>query len=207
MRTRTVSLFPAAVIFLFAAAQLAAEPLRLPAGTILHLRNDTPISTEFSTRGDAVRATVVQPFLYASQELIPIGSTLTGKLRYVKKPGRLWGRGELRIVFDQLELSTGETYSLHAVVYAVDNPETGIEVTDEGDLRSSPQRKKEALLLGAGAGTGAVIGGAAAGPAGAAIGAGIGGGIMLVRRGRHAYLDTGAEFQVELTAPLKIGVE
>ncbi|MBI4462081.1 MAG: hypothetical protein HY653_04165 [Acidobacteria bacterium] len=187
-----------------AASPLAAEPVTLPAGTVLHLRNDIPLSTEFSTPHDAVRATVVQPFVFASEKLIPVGSILTGKLRHVKKPGRLFGRGELRVVFDQLELPTGETYSLVAVIRTVDNPQGVVDVTSEGTMRSTSTPRKEAAWTGAGAGAGAVVGGLAGGPAGAAIGAGIGGGAMLARRRRHVYLDAGAEFQVELTTPLQI---
>lgn len=204
MKTRILALLLAAGFSLLAIPQLTAEPVTLPAGTVLYLRNDIPISTEFSQRGYPVRATVVQPFLYASEEVIPIGSTLTGKLRYVKRPGRFRGRGELHLVFEQLELATGETYSLQAVLYAIDNPDSGLEVVHEGTLRNSPQRKKETVILGVGAGTSAVIGSIVGGPAGAAIGAGIGGGVMLARRGRHAYLDAGAEFRVELITPLQI---
>lgn len=189
---------------LVAVAQVAAEPVTLPAGTILHLRNDTPVSSEYSAPGDPIRATVVQPFLYASRELIPMGSVLTGTLQHVKKPGRIRGRGELRLVFESIKLPNGEKYSVQAVVRALDNPDMGVEVTDEGTLHSSSSRKKDAMWLGAGAGTGAIIGGVAGGPAGAAIGAGIGSGALLVRRGRHVYLEAGSEFQVEFTTPLAL---
>jgi len=187
---------------LVASLPLAGEPVSLPAGTILHLRNDTTISTEFSEERVLVRATVVQPFLYASQELIPVGSVLTGRVHHLKKPGRFTGRGELRIVFDQLELPSGETYSLQAVIVTIDNPEAGVEVTAEGSLRSTPTQKRDAVLLGAGAGTGAVVGGVAAGPAGALLGAGIGSGAMLARRGRQTHFDAELEFQAQLLAPL-----
>ena len=201
----------ASLVVLAAAAELLAESVTLPPGIVLRVRNDISISTENNLRGDPVQATVVEPVLFASQEVVPIGTTLTGKLREVKKPGRLRGRGQLRLVFQRLELPTGEVYSLRAVVLEVDDVNGELEVISEGALRGASSRRKDATAVGAGAGTGAVIGGIAAGPAGAIIGAGIGGGVMLgdrlVRRGRHAYLDAGTELLVELTHPVQLLVE
>lgn len=184
----------------------AAEPVALPVGIVLHLRNDTTVSTEFSEPGTLVAATVTQPFFYASQRVIPVASVLSGQIRYVKRPGRLWGRGELRLVFEKIQLPSGEVYSLQAVVRALDTPGIGLEVTSEGTLRSSTSRKRQATELGGGGGVGAVIGGVTAGPAGAAIGAGIGSGAMWLRRSRHAHFEAGTEFQVELTTPLQLEV-
>ncbi len=77
------------------------------------MRNDTSISTENNLGGDPVQATVVEPVLFASQELLPIGTRLTGRLCGVKKPGRLKGTRRTTARLRALGIARGgKVYSL-----------------------------------------------------------------------------------------------
>lgn len=189
---------------LFAALALPvlgrADEGAIPAGTRLRVRLDTELSTRHNMEGDPVRATVVEPAFVGSQQVVPVNSTLAGRVARLKKPGRAHGRAEIRIVYDTLTLPNGRSYPVNATVVNVAGVRAHTD--EEGTIKGESSRKKDVGAVAAGAGVGAAVGGMAAGGTGAAVGAGVGGLIMLgdrlTRRGKHATLPAGSEMVVEV---------
>ena len=95
--------------------------------------------------------------------------------------------------FTEIVLPTGQTYPIQASAVS----------------RLAPNsQKRDALMIGGGAGAGALIGAIAGGGKGAAIGAAAGGGAgtgaVLVTRGKETGFPSGSSIQIKLTQPLKV---
>src|ERR1022692_4002460 len=82
----------------------AADGFTVAAGTKLPLSLINSVSTKHSELGDRVYLETAFPILVNGRIVIPVGSWVMGTVTEVKKPGRVKGRGELYIRFDNLTL-------------------------------------------------------------------------------------------------------
>jgi len=159
------------------AAKSAETPLAkvvVPGGTHLPLVLQNTISTKTAEPGDPLYFETTYPVVVNNRILIPVGSFVRGTLTEVKRPGRIRGRGELHVRFDELTLPNGYTVNLTASL-ATTGAREGEEVDrEEGSVKSDSTKGQDigtvATTGGAGAGIGAIAGGAK----GAGIGAGVG---------------------------------
>jgi hypothetical protein len=167
-----------------------ADPARTDTGSwIVQANLDQPLSSETSTIGQAVKATVAQPIFNPDHTIaIPQGSTLIGAVTRAK-PSRKFGRtGVLTFSFRQLQIPDAETRTVETRLTGADSPRD-IALNSEGQAKSKPQDKISLPILlallasrpldhdahdGAGAGNGlgnnAVGGAAGLGLAGTIIG-------------------------------------
>jgi type IV secretion system protein VirB10 len=140
-----------------------------------------------------------------------MGSFMRGEILEAKRPGRIKGRGELRIALDQLTFPNGYTITLLASPSSVD-PNTGAGVDSARKIvgGSSALRDTTAVLgtTAAGAYIGSVAGAVSndAPGRGALIGGGVGGlGALiavLATRGPEAELPRGTMLDVIFDRPL-----
>ena len=73
-------------------AEVTETPaLRLPAGTSVRLKLETPISTSTSKPGDAFYGRVTQSVLHEGKTVIPVGSSVEGNVVRVSEPRRIKG--------------------------------------------------------------------------------------------------------------------
>jgi len=163
---------------LFPALLLAAdEPFTLPAGTTLQVRLITTLSSKVTQTGDPWIGRVVEPVFARGQEIVAEGSTLEGRVTYVKEPGRTKGVGEMRLVAETLT-TPGDKATRYALVAALQREEGAEGVTlqgEEGTLKGPGKSKKDAAReAGEAAAAGAVVGEMAHGGTGALYGMGIG---------------------------------
>jgi hypothetical protein len=149
----------------------------IPAGTALRVRLDTGVSTRRNQPGDEFTATLSRPIMVEGQIAVPAGARLRGHLTQSAASGRLEGRAVLALTLDSLRVE-GREYPLR---------------TSQVERMGAPHKKRNAFLIGGGAGLGAAIGAIAGGGKGAAIGALAGGGA-----GTAGAAATGKE---ELTIP------
>lgn len=166
----------------------------IPAGTLVPVELQTPVSSVSSNVEDAVRATVRRAVTIDGYEAIPAGSTLRGVVTDVQRSGRVKGLAHVALRFNSLEAR-----------------DERLDVQTGTVARTAPATKKEdATKIGIGAGAGAVIGGIVGGGSGAAKGAAIGGaggtGAVLATRGKEVSLPSGANLSVKLTAPVTVRV-
>jgi len=93
----------------------------IPAGSLVHVRMITPLSSATDHRDTPVRAVVSQPLFSSNHTLIlPEGARLNGIITEAV-PARHFGRnGQLRFTFRQLELSSGVRHKVEASLQGVD---------------------------------------------------------------------------------------
>src|SRR6185437_7936308 len=101
-----------------AASPAAVAPLpkyfEVPSGTRLPLVLHNAISTRSAQPGDPVYLETLFPIVIDSRILIPAGSYVSGEVTEAKRPGRVRGRGEIKIKLDNLILPNGYQASFNA---------------------------------------------------------------------------------------------
>lgn len=90
------------------------KAVMLPAGSILHVRLTSTLTSKTNKSGDRFTGEVTQPIAVNGQEVIPVASTIEGHVTYAKSSGRIRGKAELRIVLDKIETPENLTYPLSA---------------------------------------------------------------------------------------------
>ena len=190
-----------------AAAAPAAQTLRVAEGTKIRFTINQGLSSKTAREGDDFSGVVSQSVRQGDQVVIPEGSVIRGRVSHVQRPGRVKGRGELGLRFDELELPNGQTYDLSASLTSLDETEKE-SVDEEGQVKSQGTKTRDAATIGGGAGIGAIIGAIAGGGKGAAIGAGggaaAGTGLVLLTRGKDVELKRGSELAIQLDRPLTL---
>lgn len=159
--------------------------ITLPAGTLLRLALETPLSSETAVTGDAASAETTSPIRIEGVEAVPAGSRLTGRVTHASSAAQSAGRGEMTLEFDSLELPDGGS--------------TPVRARPLG-LRAPAARKKDNLLITGLSEVGAAVGGLIGGRRGAAAGA-----VMVTTsQGREVTLAARAALSIELLAPATV---
>ena len=169
------------------------------------------VSTKQSSEGDRVYLQTAFPIVAQGRIVIPPGSYVTGTLTFVKRPGRVMGRGELYLRFDSVTLPNGVTRDFRSRVGALDGQAEGHLDRREGNIKSEGNRSGDARNVAettaAGASVGAIAGAAAGRPGlgtgiGAAAGAAAGLMGVLLTRGPDTVLGRGSTLEMVLDRTL-----
>jgi hypothetical protein len=197
-----------AVAVLVSVSIVKAETFTVPAGTTLHCRLTQTISTKLNFQGDAFTATVTEPYVVNGQQIIPVGSTITGRIAELIRPGRIRGVGEMRLTAEQIAFPDGRTTQMNAVLLTTYGAE-GVKVeSEEGLVKGPSSRMKDLKEIGVGMGGGGFVGTLLGGFHGAVIGGAIVGGAALAdtlrKRGTDLTLPTGTQLNYQLTSPLLV---
>jgi len=167
----------------------------LAAGTVIRASLNHSLSTEKNSAGDPFTMKVVDSLKVDDKTVVPIGSTIKGVVAESARSGRVKGRAQMSLQFTELILPNGKSYVIQAAGVSHMAPST---------------KKRDAMMIGGGAGLGAVIGGIAGGGKGAGIGAasgaGAGTGVVLATRGKETGFSAGSTLNVKLTEPLKMNL-
>jgi len=173
-----------------AARAAAARQVLVPAGTAFEARLDTTIASQTSRVEDPVRATLTAPLVIDGATVAPAGSELLGTVTSARESGRVKGRAELGIRFEQLRAGT-VTYDIQT------SPLRWVAAATKGE---------DAAKVGIGAAVGAVVGGVTGGGKGAAVGSAVGAGggsaVVLATKGDEIEVGAGSPLRVELTTRL-----
>lgn len=168
------------------------HPLVVPAGTILTVRLETPLSSKASQSGQSFSATLAQPVSVEGTNAIPAGAPATGTVVAAKAKGKFKGEGQLDLALTSIVVK-GRTYPIRTQVL---------------ENRAKGKGKRTAVTTGGGAAGGALIGGIAGGGKGAGIGALVGAGAGLVggamTGNKQIELPAEAALSFQLSAPLTI---
>lgn len=138
----------------------AAQPIEIPAGTVLTVRLDSAVGSKSSEAGDRFTASVAEPVEVDGAVVIPKGAEASGIVHEAVPAGRIKGGSKLRISLDRVTIA-GKRYNIES---------SSVEQAGKG------RGKRTAAMGGGGAAVGALIGGLTGGGKGAAIGALVGGG-------------------------------
>jgi len=133
----------------------AAQTVTVPAGTVVNVRVNEPLSSKTSQAGERFTGVIAEPVEIGDSVVIPKGADATGEVTEAVPLGRFKGGAKLGIALRTVTIN-GRTYKVEAAP---------VERTAKG------KGKRTGTMVGGGAGLGALIGGLAGGGKGAAIGA------------------------------------
>jgi len=134
--------------------------ITVPSGTPLRVVLQQGVGTDASAPGSQFAAVLADPIVVDGKTVLEKGSAVSGRVVDVKKSGRVKGRATLSLAL---------TSVLHEGKYVPIETQTYVGVAKDN-------KKRDAAMIGGGAGVGAIIGAIAGGGKGAATGAAIGGG-------------------------------
>jgi hypothetical protein len=166
--------------------------IELPKGTVLTVRMIDPVDSEVNRVGETFRASIDEPVVVGSDQVIPRGADVVVKLVDDKQAGKISGRTIL-------------TLDLVSVV-ANGRP---IEINTEAVSRESASRTgRSEKVIGGTAALGAIIGAIAGGGKGAAIGAvagaGAGTAVQVATKGERVKIPSETRLTFTLEYPVRI---
>jgi hypothetical protein len=170
----------------------AAQPLVVPAGTVITVRLGETLSSKGSQPGQPFSATVANPIQVDGKTVIPAGATATGTVVAAHAAGKFKGASLLQIKLNSITVG-GRQHPIET---------SSVARSEKG------KGKRSAALIGGGAGAGALIGALAGGGKGAAIGALVGGGAgtagSAYTGNRDVTLPAESAVSFKLEAPLEV---
>jgi hypothetical protein len=137
------------------------ESITVPEGTTLSVRLVSGISSGTATDGSEFEGTLAAPLRVRGVEVAPSGASVAGSVSRAVSSGRLNRPAELALRLTSLRLANGRTVAIS---------------TSTWSQKATSHKKRNAEMIGGGAGVGALIGAIAGRGKGAAIGGMIGAG-------------------------------
>jgi type IV secretion system protein VirB10 len=175
----------------------------VPKGTTIPIQLLSRISTKTVKEGDGVYGMTIFPITLNNEIVIPVGSSVKGKITEVQRPGRVKGKAGLALSFQTLILPSGSTIPLYASLAGSSDAKTD----SEGKLEGDSSKGDDAATVAKTTSVPAAIGGVAGGRKGAGIGAGGGAAAglatVLLTRGKDLVLDRGTTLEIVLDRPLE----
>ena len=192
--------FPLSLVLL---ATLASAQT-LPTGTALKMKLETTLAT-FSTKGgDPFSARITEPVVVDGKTLVPIGTTVEGRVTKTSEPRRIAGKPTITIFPETLVLPNGDRFMLNATLVDTDRGH-GTDVNNEGQFKGAGHDGKDLTEIGMGTGGGMLVGGLLGGGKGLLIGGTIAATATVAHwlgKHRSTTLPAGSELVMELSRPM-----
>jgi hypothetical protein len=167
--------------------------LTIPAGTVVIMRINEPLSSDRNQVGDRFTGTLQQPIVVNGWVVARRGQVVLGQVKSVKKAGRVKGVSQLGVELTDMTLVDGEQAAI---------------LTELWKASGGTSHGADAATVAGGSALGAIIGSAADWGRGAAIGAGAGAaagiGAVLLTRGRPTILQPESQLTFRLVDPVKV---
>ncbi len=188
----------------------STEHIIVPVGTRIGVTLENGISTATAKPGDSVYFRTSFPITINNKVVVPVGSYLRGEVSDSKRPGRVKGKGELRLRLNTMIFPNGYTVDMNAEPHSTDSgsqtkTDSEGKITGPGGKGADAEKVATATLAGAG------IGAIAGGGKGAGIGAGTGGLVglaaVLLSRGPDAQLPRGSSMDLVLEHDLQLDAD
>jgi hypothetical protein len=174
------------------------EKITIPAGTRIPMVLETPLSSQFSHRGQTVVFRTTDAVSLSDDLEVPPGVEIRGRVTEVRRAGAFGKSGALRVTVERMVLTgsgaSAAAASLRAQLRSGDINARG-RLTN--DSRRLMDRQGLAVLSVQGALAGAQFGGKAAG-IGAGAGAAVAAVLLMSKKGRDVSVSPGAPFSVRL---------
>ena len=173
-------------------AKSVVKKVTIPKGTKLRIALIDGVSTTKSSAGDPFMASLVEPIVIRGKTILDQGTKVHGRVTDVTEPGRVKGLASIRLVLTDVERN-GKKVPISTKPFVATAQNT---------------KKRDAKVIGGGAGVGALIGAIAGGAKGAAIGATVGGGAgagtVLATKGKDIHYAPETRLSFSLANPLEI---
>lgn len=182
------------------------QEITISPDTVLKLRMQTRLTSASSKVGDKFQAELFEDIKANGLSVLPAGCRVQGRVISVEPARKGNKSGTIAINFDRLTLPSGRSIAVVGELTSLNKNER-TQIDSEGHVGNSSS-KRSVVFIGGGAAGGAVIGAIAGGGKGAGIGAAIGAGAgilgVLLSHGQEAVVESGTEFGLLLTQPLRI---
>lgn len=169
------------------------QTFTIPSGTELSITLDNGISTGTVSSGATFTGTLSQGLVANGTEVVPAGSAVAGQVTNAVSSGRLNRPAELGLTLTSLTPRGGQPIQIS---------------TDTWSAAGQSHKKRDAALIGGGAGVGALIGAIAGKGKGAAIGGLVGAGAGTAGAAatgkKEIVLATESKLIFKLAAPITI---
>jgi hypothetical protein len=166
--------------------------IELPQGTALTVRMIDPVDSQVNRIGETFRASIDEPVVVGSQQVIPRGADVIVKLVDDKQSGKITGKTELTLDLVSVTVS-GRVIDVNTQA-----------VTRESGSRTARSEK----VIGGTAVLGTIIGAIAGGGKGAAIGAASGAGVgtaaQVATKGQRVHIPSETRLTFTLEYPVRI---
>jgi hypothetical protein len=166
------------------------------------LRED--LSTLTTKPGTRFTAEVTEPVMHEGKVIVPVGSTLEGRVTWVRGGKRISGSAAIHLEPRTVILPDGTQYVLRARVIDT-NSWQNTKVDSEGTIMRGENTKRNLGVMGLTTGSGAAAGAMIGGVPGALVGAGVGAGVSTViwlKQDRQAELPKDLGLIFSLTEPM-----
>jgi hypothetical protein len=183
----------------------------IPVNTTIPLELRNTLSSRTAQPGQAIYCVSVYPITVKNRIVIPVGTYVKGQVTQVTRPGRVKGKAELAVRFDEITLANGVTKPLRASLSGFGSKGGEGFNPKEGKIQGPGTKGKDAETVAISAGEGAGIGAVAGISSGhSGLGAGAGGGAgalgglvyVLASRGKDVVLPAGTSLELSLALPL-----
>jgi hypothetical protein len=169
--------------------------LTLPAGTVMPVVLETPVSSATSRVEQGVRGHLSRAVMLNGVTVFPRGTSVAGVVTDAQRSGKVKGRAHVAMRFTSIDPPGDERY----------------RVQTRSIGRTAPATKKaDAIKIGAPAAGGAIVGGIIGGKKGALIGSAAGGGagtaVVLNTRGKETGFARGSVVTLRLTQPVTVRI-
>lgn len=169
------------------------EPkVTIPAGTRLHVALIDGVSSDKSSPGDQFMASLIDPVIVDGKMVLAKGTMVRGRVVDVNESGRVKGRASIQLKLTEIVRDNARDVAITTKTFTAVAQST---------------KKRDAAIIGGGAGVGAAIGAITGGKKGAAIGAAVGGGAgtgtVLATKGKEIHYPP----ETRLTFTLATSVE
>jgi hypothetical protein len=165
----------------------------IPAGTKLRVSLIDAVNSDKNRAGDRFAASLAEPVVIDGKVILSKGTKVYGRVVEAKGSGRVKGRASVELQLTAIVLADRRSLDISTNTYTAVAPAT---------------KKRDAAIIGGGAGLGAAIGAIAGGGKGALIGAAVGGGAgtgtVLATKGKEIHYPPETRLQFTLASPIEI---
>ena len=178
----------------------------VPTNTVFRVRLNESLNSGTARIGDRFSTNVIDPvFAGNGVEVIPVGSRVWGRVTQVARAAKR-KPGNITVAFNSVSLPNGRTAVINGSLTTLDADD--VNADNEGSVKGTSNRKRDAIFIGGGVGAGAIIGGIAGGGKGALIGGILGGalgtGARVLEKEKEAEVKSGTEFGVILNRAVSL---
>ena len=124
--------------------QLGSVGMEPAPDTKLHARLITEVSSATATRGTPIEAVLTKPVFNAAHELLlPANSRIIGKVTRAKPAGKLHHNGELRVVFEKIEIPENRVQTMRGSLEGVEvESSANMKIDNEGGARTTDSKSR-----------------------------------------------------------------
>ena len=185
----------------------AARLYQVDRGTTVRVRMNGTINSKTARIGDRFTATVTEPvYSNTGVVVIPVGSTVTGRVDSVKAAKKGGDPGQISVSFVSVRMPNGSTRAINGSLTDLNTKQAKSD--NEGTASGDDRKNDKLIFIGGGAGGGAILGGLIGGGKGALIGGILGGlgGLAGERltKGEDAEVRSGTEFGISLNQAISM---